>query len=268
MITLAGKIAIITGAASGIGAATARVFAKCGATLVLVDRDAEAGEALASELRAETATFIRCDISQRTEVDAMIAAAVKQHARIDILFNNAGIGSYGNSVELGWEEWERTIAINVNAIFYACHAALPHLTRPGGVIINTGSTSGLAGDYRLGAYNASKGAVVNYTRSLALDHAREGIRVNALCPGFVHTQMTSGLDSFPGLSEAWNQAVPMGRGGQPEEMANVVAFLASDLASYITGAIVLVDGGLSAWSGMPEVARYATIPVEGKEAAV
>ncbi len=176
-----GKVAVVTGAATGMGAATARLLAAEGAQLVLGDVNESGGMAIAEELRA---VFMRTDVGVRADVESADRnGAVARHGRIDILFNNAGIGHYGKTPATSAEAWERVIAVDLNAVFYACHAAIPHMPKPGGAIINNASISGLGGDHAMSAYNAAKGALVNYTRSLAVDHAAEGIRVNAICPG-------------------------------------------------------------------------------------
>src|SRR3990167_1887283 len=193
------KVAVITGAASGIGAATARLFAREGAHVVLADIGDEGGRTLARDL-GPTALAVRCDVSKQKDVEALIQTAVDTHGRIDILFNNAGIGSYGSTVETTTEQWLNVIAVDLHSVFYACHAAIPHMPR-GSAIVNTASISGLGGDHRFDAYNAAKGDVVNYTRSMAVDHARDGIRVNALCPGLVDTPITAGAHQIPGLKE-------------------------------------------------------------------
>lgn len=252
------KVAVITGAASGIGAATARLLAREGAHVVLADLNDEGGKSIAADL-GPTAMAVKCDVSVAADVEALIRAAIDRHGRIDILFNNAGIGSFGNTVELPPADWERVIAIDLHSVYYACHFAIPHMPA-GSAIVNTASISGLGGDYRFAAYNAAKGAVVNYTKALAIDHARDGIRVNAICPGLVDTPITSGLQQLPGLREEWQKRIPLQRAAKPEEMANVVAFLASDEASYVTGTIMVADGGTTAHTGQPEVALFALPP--------
>lgn len=252
------KVAVITGAASGIGAATARLLSKEGALVVLADIGDEGGKSLTASL-GPSAMAVKCDVSKAAEVEAMITAAVARHGRIDILFNNAGIGSFGTSVELAPADWENIIAVDLNSVYYACHFAIPHMPK-GSAIVNTASISGMGGDYRFAAYNAAKGAVINYTRALAVDHARDGIRVNALCPGLVDTPITAGVSQMPGLRDDWIRRIPIGRAAQPEEMAKVVAFLASDDASYMTGSIVVADGGTTAHTGQPEVAQFMLPP--------
>ena len=250
-----GRIAVITGGVSGIGAATARLLAREGAKLVLADINEDAGAAMVRELGSDKASFVRCNVGDKDDVANLISAAIKKHGQIDILFNNAGIGSFGTSVEMTAETWENVIAIDLHSVFYACHHAIPHMPK-GSSIVNTASISGLGGDYRFAAYNAAKGAVINYTRALAMDHARDGIRVNALCPGLIDTPITAATKEIPGLLEDWVSRIPMGRAAQPEEMASVVAFLVSDAASYVTGTIMVADGGTTACTGQPEVARF------------
>ena len=252
------KVAVITGAASGIGAATARLLSKEGALVVLADIGDEGGKSLSASL-GPSAMAVKCDVSKAAEVEALIKAAVAAHGHIDILFNNAGIGSFGTSVELAPADWENIIAVDLNSVYYACHFAIPHMPK-GSAIVNTASISGMGGDYRFAAYNAAKGAVINYTRALAVDHARDGIRVNALCPGLVDTPITAGVSQMPGLRDDWIRRIPLGRAAQPEEMAKVVAFLASDDASYMTGSIVVADGGTTAHTGQPEVAQFMLPP--------
>ena len=248
-----GKVALITGGGSGIGAATARLMAREGAMIVAVDVVAGHARAVAEETGGIAVT---ADVAKRADVERAVAAAVERHGRIDILFNNAGVGCMGRTPDLDPAEWERVIGIDLNSVFYACHAAIPHMPKPGGVIVNTASISGLAADYGFTAYNAAKAAVINYTRCLAIDHAREGIRANALCPGLVATPLTAGAKALPGLEEAWNDTIPLGRAAEPEEMAEVVAFLASGAASYVTGSVIVADGGQTAWTGQPNVARF------------
>lgn len=246
-----GKVALVTGASSGIGKASAELFAAQGARIVALDRDEAGGQALAAALGRDQCAFIRTDVADRAEIEQAIAQAVEIHGRLDILFNNAGIAAPGDVTVVAPDDWARVIAVDLNAVYYACRAALPHMPKPGGVIINTASVFGLVGSYENTAYNAAKAGVVNLTRSMALDFGREGVRVNAVCPGSIMTAMARGLETNQQRKAAWCDAIPLGRLGQPEEIAEVVAFLASDAASYVSGAIIPVDGGLTAWAGSP-----------------
>jgi meso-butanediol dehydrogenase/(S,S)-butanediol dehydrogenase/diacetyl reductase len=248
------RVAVITGGASGIGAATARLMAGEGALVVIADLNEDLGQAMVKELGDERAMFRRCDVAVRAEVEDLIEHAVRRFSRIDILFNNAGIGSFAETPDLDPDLWAQVIAVDLNAIFYACRVAIPHMRRiGGGAIVNTASISGLFGDYGFTAYNAAKGAVINYTRSLAIDHARDNIRVNALCPGLIDTPLTEGARAMQGVMEMWTAGIPMQRPGTPDEMAKVVAFLASDDASYVTGSIIVADGGKTAHTGQPDL---------------
>ncbi len=248
-----GRVAVVTGASSGIGAATARLLAAGGARLVLGDLNGNAGEALVAELGAATALFQVCDVSVQSDAEALIRRAETEFGRLDILHNNAGILTVSDTPDLEPSEWHRMIGVNLNSIFYFCRAAIPVMRRTGkGAIVNTASVSGLLGDFGFSAYNATKGAVINYTRSLALDHAREGIRVNAVCPGVIATPMAGVLGGL-GLEAATLRGIPMNRLGQPEDVAKAVAFLASDDASFITGTTLVVDGGAAAHTGQPNI---------------
>ncbi len=249
------RVAVITGGGSGIGAATARLMAREGAKLVIVDLVPEAAEKIAAEVGGLALT---ADVANREQVEAFVAKAAETHGRIDILINNAGVGIFGKTPDVDPENWERVVAINLHAVFYACRAAIPHMTGGKAAIVNTASISGMGGDYGFSAYNAAKAGVINYTRTLAVDHARDGLRVNCLCPGLIATPLTAGAAAMPGLEAAWHDTIPMGRAGTPEEMAEVIAFLASDAASYVTGAAFVADGGQTAWTGQPNLFRYAT----------
>jgi meso-butanediol dehydrogenase/(S,S)-butanediol dehydrogenase/diacetyl reductase len=250
-----GKGVLVTGAASGIGAASARRFFAEGARLALCDLDEARLSALAKEIDAsgERVVTARVDVSVLDEVQAFTDEAAARMGRLDVVMNNAGIGAFGRSDEMDPASWHRTFAVDVHSVFYGTRAALPHLRRAGGgAIVNTASISGLGGDYGLAAYNAAKGAVVNYTRAAALEVAREGIRVNAVCPGPIETALATPLLRHPKVAPEYARAIPMGRVGRAEEVAAAAAFLASEDASYITGAMLVVDGGLLAATGQPD----------------
>jgi meso-butanediol dehydrogenase/(S,S)-butanediol dehydrogenase/diacetyl reductase len=253
-----GKLALITGAASGIGAATARRLHAEGARLALCDLQAEALGALAKQLDASGRSLLvrELDVADRVQVESFVNAAAERFGRLDVLFNNAGIGAYGLTPDLDPEVWKRTIEVDLHSVFYGCRAAIPHLRRAGGgAIVNTASISGMGGDYGLAAYNAAKGAVLNYTRTLAIDHARDGIRVNAVCPGPIDTPLAKALLANERIAREYRERIPMGRVGTAEEVASVVAFLVSDDAAYVTGAAIVVDGGLTAATGQPNFTR-------------
>ncbi len=254
----AGKVAVITGAATGIGAATARRLATEGAAVILSDINEKDGAALAAGLAAAGATahFLTIDVRDPAQVDALMQAAVDRCGALHIVFNNAGIGAYGKAPDLDLEAWRQVIAVDLDAVFYGCRSAIPRLRAAGGgSIINTASISGLFGDYGLLAYNAAKGGVVNLTRTAAIDHARERIRINAVCPGPIETPLLAPVLEIPAARDEYAKLIPMGRVGQPEEIASVVAFLASDDASYITGTTIVVDGGVTAATGQPSFSR-------------
>ncbi|PZQ64192.1 MAG: 3-oxoacyl-ACP reductase [Phenylobacterium zucineum] len=252
----AGKVAVVTGGASGIGLAAVRRFHAEGASVVVADVQDEAGERVAAELGDGRCVYQRTDVSSWEAVQAMVARAEAEFGGLDILFNNAGVGSFAATPDLTPEEWRRVMAIDLDGVFYGCKAALPAMRRRGGgAIVNTASISGLAGDFSFAAYNAAKAGVINYTRAVAIDHAREGVRVNAVCPGPVDTPIIAGINEMQGVRQTWDKAVPMGRFATAEEIAAVALFLASDDASYMTGAIVPVDGGVTAHTGQPDLPR-------------
>ncbi|MEJ2457876.1 MAG: SDR family oxidoreductase [Novosphingobium sp.] len=257
MTRLSGKIAVVTGGASGIGAAAARLFVREGAKVVIGDLNEGLANALVGELGEAAAYFVRCDVSCEEQVQRLMCAATERFGRLDILFNNAGVGGFGSTMDISADQWRKIIDVDLNSVFYCSKAAIGIMRETGGgAIINNASISGLRGDYAMASYAAAKGGVINYTRNLAVDLAACGIRVNAVCPGAVDTPAMAGLQKIPGIVNAVKEASPMGRLGSSDEVAEVVAFLASDAASYVNGAIIPVDGGISAGTGLPNFHKF------------
>ncbi len=255
-----GKVVVITGGASGIGAAAARRFAGEGATLVLADLNEDAlgeqRETLGLSLGGHRLLTRKVDVSQQADIDGLIETTIAEFGHLDVLVNNAGVGSFGYVTEITPEEWRRVFAIDLDAVYFACRAAMPHLIAARGNIVNTASISGIAGDYGFAAYNAAKAGVINMTRTLALDHGKDGVRVNAISPGLVQTPLAAALHTDNRIMAEYARTVPLARAGQPDEMAAAIQFLASDDASYITGINLVVDGGLTAHTGQPNFHRF------------
>ncbi len=243
-----GNVALITGAASGMGAATAREFAEAGAEVVLVDRNGEGAGQMAQEIGAQVPVV--GDVSDPAFCQRAIDTALERHGRLDILVNAAGIIVRADATGTTDEQWQRIMNINVNGVFYMSRAAISPMQRQGrGAIINFGSIWGDVGAAGVVAYCATKGAVHQITRAMALDHVKEGIRINAVCPGEVDTPMLRSereRPPTPADMQRLAETVPLGRLAQPVEIARVVLFLASDEASYMTGALVPVDAGYTA----------------------
>lgn len=244
MIDLHGKRAIVTGAASGIGRATAALLAELGAAVVLADRDTDRGEQAAKETGG---AFVRCDVSQRADCERVVRTAVDLHGGVDVLFNNAGIIRRSTVCDIRDDDWDLVMAVNVRSIMLLSGLVVPLMAaNGGGSIVNTGSGWGIRGGGRAVSYCASKGAVVNMTRAMAIDHGPDNIRVNCVCPGDTDTGMLAEearqLGESPDAFYADAADRPLGRIGQPRDIAQTVAFLASDAATFVSGAIIAVDG--------------------------
>jgi NAD(P)-dependent dehydrogenase (short-subunit alcohol dehydrogenase family) len=244
---LEGKVAVVTGGCSGIGLATVRRFAQEGATVVVGDLNDEAGEALAAEVGG---AYVHTDVASKIDVDRLFATAVERYGRLDIAFNNAGISPPDDDsiLDTDLDAWRRVQEVNLTSVYLCCKAALPYmLEQRSGSIINTASFVAVMGAATSQiSYSASKGGVLAMTRELGVQFARDGIRVNALCPGPVNTPLLKELFAKDAERAARRLVhVPMGRFGEPEEMANAVLFLASDESSFMTASTFLVDGGIS-----------------------
>lgn len=247
------KVVIVTAAASGIGLAAAKRFASEGANLVICDLDLDMLKTHASSMDLPDSKLgvARVDVSKPQELETFIADTAKRFGGLDILVNNAGVGAFGYITEITPEIWDYVIATTLSSVFYASRAALPHLIKRKGNIVNTASISGLVADVGFAAYNAAKGGVVNLTRAMAIDHASDGVRVNAICPGVTETGSTEWMHNHPAIMKGFADRLPMGRMGTSEEMAGAILFLASEDASYITGTNLVIDGGLTAGTGQP-----------------
>lgn len=250
---LADKVAIITGASTGIGKAAAFLFAENGAKVVIADINVEGGEEAAQAIQANggEAMFVATDVTREDQVNWLVQKIVGKYDRIDVLYNNAAVNHYGKAADTALEDWNRVLLINVTGVFLCCKGVIPVMqSQGGGAIVNTASSAGLVGLRNLAAYTASKGAVLQFTKNLALDYAADHIRANAICPGVTATEMTMQIiedDPDPAAARArFDRVIPRGTMAEPIEIARVALFLASDEASYMTGAAVPVDGGYTA----------------------
>jgi NAD(P)-dependent dehydrogenase (short-subunit alcohol dehydrogenase family) len=256
-MSFSGKVVLVTGSTTGIGEACARVFAAAGARVMVSGRDAARGAAVVASIRDDggSAAFLPADLREAGACDALIAATIRELGGLQVLVNNAGILYTANAPDTTDAEWLDTMAVNVNALFFLSRAAVRHMREQGGgAIVNIASEWGLNGEANHVAYCASKGAVIQITRCMALDHARDGIRVNSVCPGEIHTRMVDEIATRQGGDVAANlrnlaAGIPLRRLAQPVEVARCVRFLASDEASYVTGANLPVDGGNDATAG-------------------
>jgi NAD(P)-dependent dehydrogenase (short-subunit alcohol dehydrogenase family) len=249
---LDGKVAVVTGAASGLGRASALRFAKEGAAVVVADLNSQGGELVVAEVAAAggRGVYQRSDVTSESDVRALVERAVREYGRLDITYNNAGvIGAMGSIDSTTEADWDKTFAILTKAVFFGIkHSVQPMRKAGGGSIISTASIAGMSGSFRLHAYSAAKAAVINLTRTAALELGKDKIRVNCICPGIISTPLVHG--GVPGGKETVDpligKAQAIHRAGQAEDIANMALFLASDEASWVTGAAMVVDGGFTA----------------------
>ncbi|KHE72660.1 SDR family NAD(P)-dependent oxidoreductase [Halobacillus sp. BBL2006] len=246
-MNLAGKVAVVTGGSSGIGEATVKDFCEKGAKVVIADVN-EQGSELSSQLNGQgfETVFTKTDVTSEEDVKNMVKAAVDSFGSLDILFANAGIGDATPAHELSYEDWKKLMDVNINGVFLTNKYAISQMLEQetGGAIVNNASILGHVGQNSVTSYAAAKGGVVNLTRTLGVTYAKNNIRVNAVCPGYVETAILENADEE--MRQGLVGAHPIGRLGQPEEIAKAVSFLASDDASFMIGANMLVDGGYTA----------------------
>jgi meso-butanediol dehydrogenase/(S,S)-butanediol dehydrogenase/diacetyl reductase len=252
---LDGRVAVVTAAGSGIGLACARRFAAEGATVVVNALHEESAEAAAAAIRerGHVATAMSGDVSDPAVVQALVDHALARFGRLDVMHNNAALPHPGLLTDVSDDEWRRVMSVTLDSVFYGLRATLPSMIdRGSGSIINTTSSSGLAGTSRFGSYGAAKAAVEHLTRVAAVENARYGVRINAICPGTVESRAAlAWLEKLPGGRRAYEAQIPQRRVGLADEVAHVAVFLASDDASYVNGATIMVDGGVAARVALP-----------------
>ena len=256
-----GKVAIVTAGASGIGAAIVERLLAEGASVCISDINPSLLEAAANKFHKAGDRLITCaaDAGDEYAVSMMIEEAASRFGKIDVLINNAGFSIRGKAGVLATSDWRKVLSVALDSVFFASRAALPYLLQGKGSIVNTASISGLFADYNFTAYATAKGGVVNLTRAMAVDYARDGVRVNAVCPGLVDTNLTHRFIENETTYKTLSERIPMRRAATPSEIAAAVAFLASAEASYITGVNLPVDGGVTAATGQPDFAALSEV---------
>jgi len=247
---LQGKVVVITGASSGIGRATATLFAREGAKVIVADINEELGRGAVDEIQRAggEAVFVKADVSKARDAERVVKTAIARYGRLDVLHNNAGIGFLGTVVDTSEQDWDRIMAVNVKGVFLMSKYAIPEMAKNGGgVIVNTASNWGLVAQPNWAAYCTTKGAVVNLTRAMAIDHAHQNIRVNALCPGYVRTPLL--MKAIADSADPKSERIECARLATPDEMAHGALFLASDESIHMTGACLVMDNAETARGG-------------------
>lgn len=254
------KVAIVTGGSTGIGLAIVTRLLAEGGTVVFCGRRSQAGTEALEQLESDRARFMVADVTDRDDLETLVAGCVDEFGRLDVVVNNAGNVVVGPTMNLTPGQWDKTISLNLNSVFHLCQLTIPHLRTTiasgrahGASIVNVASLDSIAGDRGFAAYNAAKAGVVNLTRSLALEFGPEGIRVNAVSPGYIDTPLTAMTTSDPTAKAAFVATNPVGRAGRPEDVAAAVAFIAADEAGFVNGTNLVVDGGVTASTGHPDV---------------
>jgi meso-butanediol dehydrogenase/(S,S)-butanediol dehydrogenase/diacetyl reductase len=246
-----GKVVIVTGAGSGIGAGTARRFLQEGAFVTLNGRREHKLQETIAGFDGSKTLVHSGDVSDEGYVKRLVENTITQFGKLDVLVNNAGVAIFGPFAQTTTQDWRRLMATDLDSVYFSCREALPHLLKTKGSIINVSSASGLGGDWGLSAYNAAKGAITNFTRALALEYGFRGVRINAVAPSLTTTEATSDLQKSDAVMAAFRDRLPIGRAATPEEVAGVIAFLASEDALFVNGVNLPVDGGLHASNGQP-----------------
>jgi meso-butanediol dehydrogenase/(S,S)-butanediol dehydrogenase/diacetyl reductase len=246
-----GKVVIVTGAGSGIGAGTARRFLQEGAFVTLNGRREHRLHKTIAGSDAAKSLIHPGNVSDEEYVKRLVEDTVTQFGKLDVLVNNAGMAIFGPFEKTTTLDWRKLMATDLDSVYFACREALPHLLKTKGCIINLSSASGLGGDWGMSSYNAAKGAVTNFTRALALEYGSRGVRINAVAPSLTSTDATAELEKSEAVMAAFRERLPIGRAATPDDIAGVIAFLASEDARFVNGAILPVDGGLHASNGQP-----------------
>jgi len=254
MSRFTGKVVVVTGAGSGIGQATALQFSREGAAVVLVGRTEEKLQKTLSQLATGDHLVAPCDVAHVDQVKALRDRVAEKYGRVDVLINNAGSVVQGRIHEVQPDDWRKLMQVDLDGVYFCIHHFMPDLLKTQGNVVNISSVSGLGGDWGMSVYNAAKGAVTNFTRSLAMDYGADGVRVNAICPGFTLTDLTEDMKDDEALLERFYDRIPLRRAGQPDDIASAILFIASDDARYITGVNLPVDGGITASNGQPKQA--------------